>query len=203
MSTWRDKHIVRKIAQFVEKHKGTQVDKAELEKVIADKPPKPRTIAVGDLTQRDVQSMFNLTQVRDSEFKLVDAHPLPPDLESWLEKTDRARGASDGNEATVRIKLNLLLIAAHDLVTSARDQSARGINVQVEPSWTVAVDMPTMGWDYGPFQHDDEHLLLKGRPDYAIWYGEKESIDLNVIVMEAKKTNAGTDGIPQALAYMG
>ena len=80
MSTWRDRHIVRKIAQFVEKHKDTKIDKAELAKVIADEPPKPQTIAVGDLTQREVQNMFSLTQVRDSEFKSVEPHPLPPDL---------------------------------------------------------------------------------------------------------------------------
>lgn len=41
------------------------------------------------------------------------------------------------------------------------------------------------------------------RPDYGIWYGEKEDIEVNVITMESKKHNSGSSGVLQALAYMG
>lgn len=45
--------------------------------------------------------------------------------------------------------------------------------------------------------------MLTGRPDYGIWYGEEEELELNVVVMEAKKPHSGGAGVPQALAYMG
>ena len=40
-------------------------------------------------------------------------------------------------------------------------------------------------------------------PDYGIWYRDKEDIELNVVIMEAKRPMNGSQGIPQALAYMG
>ncbi|KAJ6184932.1 hypothetical protein N7519_006233 [Penicillium mononematosum] len=32
--------------------------------------------------------------------------------------------------------------------------------------------------------------------------GEEEGLDLNVVIMEARRPSSGTEGIPQALAYM-
>ncbi|KAJ5859930.1 hypothetical protein N7534_005207 [Penicillium rubens] len=44
--------------------------------------------------------------------------------------------------------------------------------------------------------------MLSGSPDYGIWYGEEEDLDLNVVIMEAKRPNSASEGVPQALAYM-
>lgn len=45
--------------------------------------------------------------------------------------------------------------------------------------------------------------MLTGRPDYGIWSGEEEDLELNVVIMEAKKPHNGGAGVPQALTYMG
>ncbi|KAI2729472.1 hypothetical protein CBS147333_9538 [Penicillium roqueforti] len=58
-------------------------------------------------------------------------------------------------------------------------------------------------WAYSPVKWKGKTWVLSGRPDYGIWYGEEEDIDLNVVIMEAKKLASDTVGIPQALAYMG
>ncbi|KAJ9489968.1 hypothetical protein VN97_g3266 [Penicillium thymicola] len=113
--------------------------------------------------------------VADEEFDSVMPIPVPQDLKLWLEKADRAHGAHGAicaNEASIRYKLNLLLVCAHDLA-------------------------------YSPIKWEGKIRTLWGRPDYGIWYGEKEDLDLNAVIMEAKRPNAGGDEIPQALAYMG
>lgn len=32
---------------------------------------------------------------------------------------------------------------------------------------------------------------------------ERRNLDLNVVIMEAKRPNSGSEGVPQALEYMG
>lgn len=58
-------------------------------------------------------------------------------------------------------------------------------------------------WAYSPIKWEGKTWTLSGRPDYGIWYGDKEDLDLNVVIMEAKRPNSGGEGVPQALAYMG
>lgn len=59
-------------------------------------------------------------------------------------------------------------------------------------------------WAYSPVKWKGETWMLTGRPDYGIWSGkEEEDLELNVVIMEAKKPHNGGAGIPQALAYMG
>jgi hypothetical protein len=44
--------------------------------------------------------------------------------------------------------------------------------------------------------------MLSARLDYGLWYGDNEAVCLNVLVVEAKKTDLGA-GVAQALGYMG
>ncbi|KAI2687592.1 hypothetical protein CBS147332_113 [Penicillium roqueforti] len=134
----------------------------------------PMPLVVASLTLQDVQKILSLTLVVDNEFDFVAAAPIPPDL------------------TLIRCKLNLLLVCAHDLVLSSLSKSARPINIQMERIWV-----------YSPVKWKGKTWVLSGRPDYGIWYGEEEDIDLNVVIMEAKKLASGTVGIPQALEYMG
>ena len=50
-------------------------------------------------------------------------------------------------------------------------------------------------WEYSPVKWKGKSWMLSGRPDYGIWYGEKEDIELNVIIMEAKRLTRGFAGI--------
>lgn len=109
-----------------------------------------------------------------------------------MEIADRAHGASCANEASIRCKLNLLLLCAHDLALSSSKKSTRRLNIQME--WM---------WAYSPVKFEGKTRTLSGRPDYGIWYGEKEDLDLNAVIIEAKRPNCGSEGVPQALAYMG
>ncbi|KKK13134.1 hypothetical protein ARAM_006973 [Aspergillus rambellii] len=156
----------RIIRRFLE-HK---IDAQDLTRIL-EAPTKLPLLAVTSLSLPDIQKILGLTLVVDDELDFVPPIPVPQDLKLWLEKSDRAHGASRANEASIRCKLNLLLVCAHDL--------------------------------YSPVKWKGKTWMLSGRPDYGIWYGEEEDIDLNVVIMEAKRPNSGTEGIPPALAYMG
>ncbi|KAJ5965040.1 uncharacterized protein N7479_004916 [Penicillium vulpinum] len=181
-----DSILRRAIRRFLE-HK---IDTQEMARIL-ETPEKPEPLAVTSLSLRDIEKILGLTQVMDDEFDFVVPIPVPQDLKLWSEKSDRAYGSSCANEASIRCKLNLLLICAHDLVSSSTNKSARPLAVQKERIWA-----------YSPVEWEGKIRMLWGRPDYGVWYGEKEDFDLNLVIMEAKRPNCGTQGVPQALAYM-
>lgn len=44
---------------------------------------------------------------------------------------------------------------------------------------------------------------LEGHPDYSLWYGHQQDMETNLVVVEAKTTDALDSGLKQLLAYMG
>lgn len=85
----------------------------------------------------------------------------------------------------------MLLVCAHHMVSSSLGESARAMHVQMENTWA-----------FTPVKWKGETFTLTGRPDYGVWYGDKEEIEVNVIVVEAKRPDDASLGVPQALAYM-
>ncbi|KAJ5508600.1 hypothetical protein N7527_010743 [Penicillium freii] len=150
---------------------------------ILELPKKPEPLAVTSLSLLEIQKILGLTLVVDEEFDSVTPIPVPQDLKLWLGKADRAYGASYANEASIRYKLNLLLVCAHDLVLSSSNESTRPLNIQMESMWACS-----------PVKWEGKTWTLSGRPDYGIWYGDKEGLDLNVVIMEAKRPNSGGEG---------
>ncbi len=45
--------------------------------------------------------------------------------------------------------------------------------------------------------------MLRGRPDYALWYGAQSNMETNLVVVEAKTREELGKGEKQLLAYMG
>ncbi|KAJ5695832.1 hypothetical protein N7536_006244 [Penicillium majusculum] len=152
---------------------------------IPEAPKKPESLVVTSLSLLEIEKILGLTLVVDDEFDSLTPISVPQDLKLWLEKADRAHGTSCANEASIRCKLNLLLVCAYDLVLSSSNESTRHLNIQTERIWA-----------YSPVQWDVETRTLSGRPDYGIWHGEKKDLDLNVIIMEAKRPNSGSEGVP-------
>ncbi|CAG7925820.1 unnamed protein product [Penicillium olsonii] len=180
--------LLRVIRHIVE-HK---IDAQDLVRMMEDNNTELPPLAVTSLDRYDIQRMLGLTPVVDDEFNFVAPVPIPQDLKIWFEKSDRAHGNSFAKEVSIRSKLNLLLVSAHDLVSSSLDESMSPLAIQMERTWA-----------YTPVKWKGKLWMLTGRPDYGIWYGEREEIELNVVVMEAKRTDYGSAGVAQALAYMG
>lgn len=109
-----------------------------------------------------------------------------------LSKVDRAISRSVASEANIRWTLNLLLVYAHHIVASGRPGSGQSLSIQTERQWT-----------FEPVAWDRKKYKLVGRPDYAVWYGPKHEVELNVVVVEAKARKSQNTGLVQALAYMG
>lgn len=58
------------------------------------------------------------------------------------------------------------------------------------------------GFLHGPVEYKGEKVILTARPDYGVWYGTNEALCLNVLIVEAKKSDIEA-GAAQALGYMG
>jgi hypothetical protein len=48
-----------------------------------------------------------------------------------------------------------------------------------------------------------QRMKLSGRPDYALWYGDQENLETNLVIVEAKAPEEIGRGVNQLLAYMG
>ncbi|CAG7972631.1 unnamed protein product [Penicillium salamii] len=179
----------RGLRRIIRRFLDRKINIEDLEKIVGDSATT--SLPVTGLSLKDVQKMFSLRQILDVEFDTVEPVQLPHDLKLYLQWTDEAHRENSGNEASIRLKLNLLLVRAHQLVTSSLPKSPRPINIQMEKTWA-----------YRPVQWKGKTHAILGRPDYAIWYGEEEDTDLNVVIIEAKRPSSSSLGIPQALAYM-
>lgn len=104
---------------------------------------------------------------------------------------ERAFGHSRINEASARWIVNSVILEAYEMTTSTI-KNAQPLSVQCE-----------RGYRFGPVTLNHRKVVLSGRPDYSVWYGESEALCLNVLVVEAKGQIKGTNPIPQLLAYMG
>ena len=65
-----------------------------------------------------------------------------------------------------------------------------------------------VSWGYEtPFWHvtrlGRKKKKLSGRPDYALWYGQQQDLETNLVIVEAKAPEEMGKGQKQVLAYMG
>ncbi|KAK9851169.1 hypothetical protein MYU51_010817 [Penicillium brevicompactum] len=127
----------------------------------------------------------------DTEMKDVQPLPLSPHLVTTLDRMERAFGHSRINEASARWIVNSVNFEAYEMTTSTI-KNAQPLSVQCE-----------RGYRFGPVTLNHRKVVLSGRPDYSVWYGESESLCLNVLVVEAKGQIKGTNTISQLLACMG
>jgi hypothetical protein len=112
---------------------------------------------------------------------------------SILRRIQNAVARSPANEAIVRMTIDSLLIFAHEIAAaSLSDQQVNTISIQAEKTWK-----------YTSVKHRSKEYVLLGRPDYGAWYGDPQHDALNLVAVEAKRADASSNGLPQALAYMG
>ncbi|KAJ5926539.1 hypothetical protein N7516_008312 [Penicillium verrucosum] len=151
-----------------------------------------KTVPISDLSLKEVEKCLRLEfDSKDTEMKDVQPLPLPPRLVSTLGLIERTFGHSRINEASARWIVDSVIINAYETATSTI-RNAQPLNVQCE-----------RGYKFGPVTLNRQKVVLSGRPDYSVWYGESESLCLNVLIVEAKGQIRGTNPIPQLLAYIG
>lgn len=87
---------------------------------------------------------------------------------------EKAFGHSRINEACARWIVNSVILDAYETTTSTI-KNAQPLSVQCE-----------RGYKFGPVTLNRQKVVLSGRPDYSVWYGESEALCLNVLVVEAE-----------------
>ena len=91
-----------------------------------------------------------------------------------LDRIERAFGHSRINEASARWIVNSVILDAYGTATSTI-KNAQPLSVQCE-----------RGYKFGPVTLSRQKVVLYGRSDYSVWYGESEALRLNVLVVESK-----------------
>lgn len=83
-----------------------------------------------------------------------------------------------------------MLLEAHGIVSKDLPYG-QFLNVQTERAY-----------QFGPVRLKGKRVYLGARLDYGIWYEEDETLCLNVLIVEAKRSDIEL-GATQALGYMG
>lgn len=132
-------------------------------------------------------------------FFSLDSRTVQP-ANSFLGKIIKSMGgmfrpqsfeANIDDEPCLRASLNALIYAINSTVQEMNPEGSRSLSIKPEQSMS-----------YYPYRYDGEDYRLRGRADYALWYGRRRDIDTNLIIWEAKG-KAGTNGECQLLLYMG
>ncbi|KAJ5251626.1 hypothetical protein N7489_002036 [Penicillium chrysogenum] len=150
------------------------------------------SVPVSDLTLKEVERSLRLEyDANDLEIKNVQPLPLPPHLVTTLDLIEQAFGRSRPTEASTRWFIDSITL--HAYTTAISDlTNARPLNIQYERTYS-----------FGPVTLNHKRVILSGRMDYSVWYGESEALCLNVLIVEAKGGAKSKDPIPQLLGYMG
>ncbi|PLB44234.1 hypothetical protein P170DRAFT_480001 [Aspergillus steynii IBT 23096] len=167
----------------------------------AQPEPSYPSLAVTSIKPKDVEKTFNLKWNKEKwVLRPQDRKPMTARLRDTLEDFALATKGSSETEAAVRSRIDVILYmtladkkrkehraAGHRSSMEALTQY-RSIEFQAETDIKL------------PWTYKGEKRLISGRADYTLWYGEPDSPESNLMVVEAK--TEGADGLKQAITYM-
>ncbi|KAJ5757122.1 uncharacterized protein N7511_007304 [Penicillium nucicola] len=189
------RHGFEQLKRVVRKFLENNIDRRQLQEAtdqIDASEIKFPTVAITTLSVEDVQRSLQLElDVEDAEMQGVQPLPLPPHLMSTLGLIEKAIGNSKINEASARWVVDAVILHAYEAATTDI-KNAQPLSVQCERTY-----------QFGPVILNRKKVILSGRPDYSVWYGESEALCLNVLILKAKGPPKATNPIAQLLGYMG
>lgn len=151
-----------------------------------------KSVRMSEMSLKNVQQCLHLQlDEHDTEMKDVQSLLLPLNFVTTLGLIEKAFGHSRTTEASARWVVDSIILNAYATATS-NIKNAQPLNVQCE-----------RGYNFGPVTLNRKRVMLAGRPDYSVWYGESEALCLNVLIVEAKGGAKASNPISQLLGYMG
>ena len=115
---------------------------------------------------------------------------------------DEAYTGADQNEQVIRGRLNSIVVS----ILAAKRGKQRGqhgatsneLNPQYKSlRWALERTL-NFNWKI-----KGKMTKIQGRVDFALWYGSREDVETNMVVVEAKRLDEAGLGVPQAIIYMG
>ncbi|OJJ63451.1 hypothetical protein ASPSYDRAFT_234953 [Aspergillus sydowii CBS 593.65] len=116
---------------------------------------------------------------------------------------DEAFTGADQNEQVIRGRLNSIVVSI--LAAKRREQHGPGQHgaTSNEPTpqykslrWALERTL-NFNWKI-----KEKMTKIQGRVDFALWYGSREDVETNMVVVEAKRLDEADLGVPQAIIYM-
>jgi hypothetical protein len=122
---------------------------------------------------------------------------------------DEAYKGADQNEQVIVGRLNSIVVAI--LAAKRREeygQHGAGKGTNKRTSTESFAQYKSLRWALEkPFNFkwkiDGKMTKIQGRMDFALWYGKREDLETNLVVIEAKRLHNASWGVPQAIIYMG
>lgn len=109
---------------------------------------------------------------------------------------------ADQNEQVIRGRLNSIVVSI--LAAKRREQHGQHGATSTEPlpqykslRWALERTL-TFNW-----RINGKMTKIQGRMDFALWYGSRQDVETNMVVVEAKRLHDASSGVPQAIIYMG
>jgi hypothetical protein len=98
------------------------------------------------------------------------------------------------NEASCRLRIDAMLLKCLDVEYDRAQKNNQWALSPMALAPETHLELAVTRWG--------EKKLLTGKADYTLWYDD-QSIGTNLIVVEAKKADSFSTGVPQCLGYMG
>ncbi|KAJ9234916.1 hypothetical protein C8Q69DRAFT_67291 [Paecilomyces variotii] len=176
---------------------GKQAAPEDVDYVLREMDKLP-VLAASSLRLSEVRDAFGLK--RDDRLEEIwgpeekDIIPVPETVLSRIYDMEQALGHDPTNEATVRWKLDIILQACvrveqKNVAMRHPERTEKPVTLTAETHLECEI------------VHKGQAVILNGRSDYTMWYGD-HGLDTNLVICEAKdRCNHGT-GLGQCLAYM-
>jgi hypothetical protein len=119
---------------------------------------------------------------------------LTKELVEDLKRISRIILRDPENEATYQIRINSMLLKCLDCERNRAETNNQWTlaPMALAPETDLELEITMFG----------KKITLYGRADYTLWYDDF-LIGTNLVIIEAKKRDSATTGIPQCLGYMG
>ncbi|KAL3485647.1 hypothetical protein BJX62DRAFT_242728 [Aspergillus germanicus] len=170
------------------------------------------TKAVTDIAAVDLWDTFGLkretTRTQIWSLAAYEKRGVSNHLRQMLLDWDEAFKGVDQNEMEIRGRLNSIVVAI--LAAKRREeygQHGAGKGFNKRTSTETLAQYKSLRWTLErafTFRWKIKGKLteIKGRMDFALWYGNREDLETNMVVVEAKRLHDAGQGVPQAIIYM-
>ncbi|KAL4782579.1 hypothetical protein BJX76DRAFT_358841 [Aspergillus varians] len=170
------------------------------------------TKAVTDIAAEDLWGIFGLRlekgRTQTWYLPASERRGMPSHLRQMLADWDEAFRGADQNEQVIQGRLNSIVVAI--LAAKRREEyghhgAGKGSNKRTSTesltqykSLRWALERPlTFKWKI-----KGKMTEIQGCMDFALWYGSRENVETNMVVVEAKRLHNASLGVPQAIIYM-
>ncbi|KAL3492727.1 hypothetical protein BJX62DRAFT_202234 [Aspergillus germanicus] len=189
-------------------HKATPEEKKQHEVVtglVRSLSQKGASLAIGDFEEQMLMATFGVREATGNSPSLKISRKelicLPIPLETVLSDFESATRGSKDNETKMRSRLDVIFYLTH----ADTQRSAYYRNELLTPRVAQHIDEVHFATEKQISQsitYQQAQCHLNGFMDYTLWWGHRDDLETNLVVVVAKALGGASLGMKQALVSM-